>query len=102
MKLLDKIENSDYKYTLAFLWFSKDDCQIELTYNWWESNYDHGTAYWHIALEVDDLYGMCELIRFKWAIISREPGPVLWWTAEIAFIKDPDNYSIELIQKWTL
>jgi lactoylglutathione lyase len=47
---------------------------------------------------VDDIYETCERIRAAGGTISREPGPVLWGTTEIAFVRDPDNYAIELIQ----
>lgn len=102
MKLLDKKENEEYKYTLAFIWYSENDCQIELTYNWWENEYDHGTAYGHIALEVKDIYGLCEKLKEKWAIVTREAWPQLWGSAVIAFIKDPDGYAIELVEEGTL
>lgn len=98
MKLLRTSENKEYKYTLAFLGYSEGQSEIELTYNWWTDTYDHGNAFGHIALGVDDIYTTCERIRSAGGTISREPGPVLWGTTEIAFVRDPDNYAIELIQ----
>mgnify|MGYP002332374802 CR=1 FL=1 len=98
MKLLRTSENTEYKYTLAFLGYWEWQSEIELTYNWGSENYDHGNAFWHIALGVDDIYSTCEKIRAAGGTISREPGPVLWGTTEIAFVRDPDNYAIELIQ----
>lgn len=98
MKLLRTSENKEYKYTLAFLGYSEGQSEIELTYNWWTDTYDHGNAFGHIALWVDDIYETCERIRAAGGTISREPGPVLWGTTEIAFVRDPDNYAIELIQ----
>lgn len=98
MKLLRTSENKEYKYTLAFLGYSEGQSEIELTYNWWTDTYDHGNAFGHIALGVDDIYETCERIRAAGGTISREPGPVLWGTTEIAFVRDPDNYAIELIQ----
>lgn len=101
MKLLRTSENPEYKYTLAFVGFSDESegAVLELTYNWGVDSYELGTAYGHIALEVDDIYAACELIRAKGGVISREPGPVKGGTTEIAFVRDPDNYAIELIQK---
>ncbi|MFC4656816.1 lactoylglutathione lyase [Rheinheimera marina] len=101
MKLLRTSENPEYKYTLAFVGYQdeRDGAVIELTYNWGVESYDLGNAYGHIALEVDDIYAACELIRSKGGVISREPGPVKGGTTEIAFVRDPDNYAIELIQK---
>ncbi len=101
MKLLRQSENQEYKYTLAFIGYGEesDNTVIELTYNWGVDSYDLGNAYGHIALEVDDVYKACDLIRAKGGVISREPGPVKGGTTEIAFVRDPDNYAIELIQK---
>ena len=101
MKLLRKSENSEYKYTLAFVGYGdeKDEAVIELTYNWGVSEYDLGSAYGHIALEADDIYGTCEALRAAGAKITREPGPVKGGTTVIAFVEDPDGYKIELIAK---
>ncbi len=100
MKLLRKRENESYKYTLAFMGYGdeKEQAVIELTYNWDTSSYDLGNGFGHLAIGVDDLYQCCEDVRKKGGVITREPGPVKGGTTEIAFIKDPDGYSIELIQ----
>lgn len=98
MKLLRTSENTEYKYTLAFMWYWEWQSEIELTYNWWTDTYEHWNAFWHIALGFDDIYETCDKIRAAGGIINREPGPVLWWTTQIAFVRDPDGYSIELIQ----
>ncbi|GJA87676.1 lactoylglutathione lyase [Aeromonas caviae] len=101
MTLLRKSENSEYKYTLAFVGYGdeKDEAVIELTYNWGVSEYDLGSAYGHIALEADDIYATCEALRAAGAKITREPGPVKGGTTVIAFVEDPDGYKIELIAK---
>ncbi|WFC12559.1 lactoylglutathione lyase [Aeromonas salmonicida] len=101
MKLLRKSENSEYKYTLAFVGYSdeKDEAVIELTYNWGVSEYELGSAYGHIALEADDIYATCDALRAAGAKITREPGPVKGGTTVIAFVEDPDGYKIELIAK---
>ena len=101
MKLLRKSENTEYSYTLAFVGYGDEstDAVLEFTHNWDTSEYDIGTAYGHIALEVDDIYQVCDEIRTKGIDIKREPGPVKGGTTEIAFVNDPDGYSIELIQK---
>ncbi|MBL0511333.1 lactoylglutathione lyase [Aeromonas media] len=101
MKLLRKSENSEYKYTLAFVGYGdeKDEAVIELTYNWGVSEYELGSAYGHIALEADDIYGTCDALRAAGAKITREPGPVKGGTTVIAFVEDPDGYKIELIAK---
>lgn len=101
MKLLRQSENTEYKYTLAFVGYGDESehTVLELTWNWDTDSYDLGTAYGHIALEVENVYEACDKIRAKGGVISREPGPVKGGTTEIAFVRDPDNYAIELIQK---
>ena len=99
MKLLRKSENEEYAYTLAFIVYAaeSESAVIELTYNWDTSEYDLGNAYGHIAISADDIYATCEEIRQAGGEIIREPVPVKGGTTEIAFVKDPDGYSIELI-----
>lgn len=99
MSLLRQSDNEEYKYTLAFVGYGdeSDETVLELTYNWGVTEYDLGGAFGHIAIEVDDVYSACEKIRKKGGIVTREPGPVKGGTTEIAFVKDPDGYAIELI-----
>jgi len=101
MKLLRQSENAEYKYTLAFLGYGDelDTTVIELTYNWGTDAYDLGNAYGHIAIETDDIFQTCEKIKSLGGVITREPGPVKGGTTVIAFVKDPDGYMIELINK---
>ena len=99
MKVLRTSENPEYRYSLAFIGFEQWGTEIELTYNWDQDKaYDLWNGYGHIALWADNIYETCEKIREAGWIISREPWPVKWGTTEIAFIKDPDGYAIELIQ----
>ena len=101
MKLLRQSDNPEYKYTLAFVGYhdESEGAVLELTYNYGVEQYELGTAFGHIALEVDNVYHACEQIRVRGGVISREPGPVKGGSTEIAFVRDPDNYAIELIQK---
>ncbi|MEH6452701.1 MAG: lactoylglutathione lyase [Psychromonas sp.] len=101
MKLLRQSENVDYKYTLAFLGYGdeSENTVLELTYNWDTSEYDMGNAYGHIAIETDDIYATCTKIKALGGEITREAGPVKGGTTVIAFVKDPDGYMIELINK---
>ncbi|PJC85368.1 lactoylglutathione lyase [Vibrio sp. HA2012] len=100
MKLLRKNENTAYEYTLAFVGFGDESegAVIELTYNWGTTEYEMGTAFGHIAIGVDDIYSTCDTIKAAGGNVTREPGPVKGGTTEIAFVKDPDGYMIELIQ----
>lgn len=99
MQLLRQSENEEYKYTLAFLGYGdeSENTVLELTYNWGTDSYDQGNAFGHLAIEVDDVYQACNQIRAAGGQITREPGPVKGGTTEIAFVRDPDGYAIELI-----
>ncbi len=103
MSLLRTSDNPEYQYTLAFVGYGDEasGAVLELTYNYGVTSYDNGNAFGHIALEVDNVYSACDLIRARGGVISREPGPFKGGTTEIAFVRDPDNYAIELIQKKT-
>ncbi len=57
-----------------------------------------GNAFGHIAIGVDDIYQTCDAIKAVGGNVTREPGPVKGGSTEIAFVKDPDGYMIELIQ----
>ncbi len=100
MQLLRKNENKQYEYTLAFVGYGDEStgAVIELTYNWGTTEYEHGSAFGHIAIGVDDIYATCDTLRAAGANITREPGPVKGGLTEIAFVEDPDGYKIELIQ----
>jgi lactoylglutathione lyase len=101
MQLLRKSDNEQYRYTLAFVGYQpeKEGAVLELTYNWDESEYDLGTGYGHIAIEVDDAADTCDAIRNAGGAVTREAGPVKGGSTIIAFVQDPDGYKIELIEK---
>ena len=101
MKLLRTSENTEYKYTLAFVGYASnpEQAELELTYNWGVESYDLGSAYGHIALGVPDAYAACEKIKAAGGNVTREAGPVKGGSTVIAFVTDPDGYKIELIQR---
>ncbi|MFC0444603.1 lactoylglutathione lyase [Pseudidiomarina halophila] len=101
MKLLRQTDNEEYTYTLAFVGYGdeKDHTVLELTYNWDKSEYDLGDGYGHIAIGVEDIYGLCEDLEAKGADVYRKPGPVKGGKTVIAFVRDPDGYAIELIER---
>lgn len=101
MTLQRSSENTEYKYSLAFVGYGKnpDHAEIELTYNWGVESYEMGSAYGHIALGVPDAYAACEKIKASGGNVTREAGPVKGGTTVIAFVTDPDGYKIELIQR---
>ncbi len=100
MRLLRSSENTEYKYSLAFVGYSDEDegSVIELTYNWGVDSYEMGSAFGHLALGVDDVAATCEQIRKDGGKVTREAGPVKGGNTIIAFVEDPDGYKIELIE----
>lgn len=100
MRLLRTSENTEYRYTLAFVGYTEESegAVIELTYNWGVDSYDLGSAYGHIALGVDDVAATCDRIRQAGGNVTREAGPVKGGKTIIGFIEDPDGYKIELIE----
>jgi lactoylglutathione lyase len=101
MKLLKKSDNKEYQYTLAFIGYGEesDTTVLELTYNWGEKDYNLGDAFGHIAIGVDDIYAICEFIEQQGGDVYRKPGPVKGGKSVIAFVRDPDGYAIELIER---
>lgn len=92
-------EYEDGKYTLAFMGLAgMKEPVLELTYNWGVSQYELGTAYGHLAFRVASMDAFSEHIRklglaFSWGP-SRSPDG----KKAMAFLKDPDGYSIEILQ----
>ncbi|MDB9716727.1 lactoylglutathione lyase [Methylophilaceae bacterium] len=103
MRVLRKQDFPEGKFSLAFIGYGEEDenTVIELTCNWDTTEYDHGNAFGHIAIEVEDAYKTCDDIRKKGGRVIREAGPMMHGTTIIAFIEDPNGYKIELIQKGT-
>jgi len=99
MKLLRQKDYPDGQFTLAFVGYGdeSDNTVIELTHNWDTSDYDIGSGFGHLALEVADVYKATEAIRTKGGKILREAGPMNAGSTIIAFVEDPDGYQIELL-----
>jgi lactoylglutathione lyase len=99
MRLLRRKDYPEGKFTLAFLGYGdeSDTTVLELTHNWDTSGYDLGNAYGHIAIEVEDVYKACDIIKTKGGQVVREAGPMKGGTSILAFVKDPDGYMIELL-----
>lgn len=99
MRLLRRKDYPAGQFTLAFLSYQEESegAALELTYNWGVDHYELGTAYGHIALEVEDVYAAVERIRARGGKIIREAGPMNAGTTIIAFVEDPDGYAIELL-----
>lgn len=101
MRELRRADYPDGRFTLAFVGYGDESetAVLELTHNWDTDHYDIGTAYGHIAIEVDDVYEACEEIKRRGGVVVREAGPMKHGTTVIAFVQDPDGYKVELIQK---
>jgi lactoylglutathione lyase len=101
MRLLRRKDYPEGKFTLAFLGYGDESehTALELTHNWDTSSYDLGNAYGHIAIEVDDVYEACDIIKTKGGQVVREAGPMKGGSSILAFVKDPDGYMIELLDR---
>jgi lactoylglutathione lyase len=92
---LRRKESEAGRFTLVFLAAPGDDsAQVELTYNWDPEEYGIGRAFGHLAYEVDDIYAMCAKLKAAGVTINRPPRD-----GHMAFVRSPDNVSIELLQK---
>lgn len=99
MKLMRKDDYPEGRFTNVFVGYGDEatDAVLELTHNWDISEYDIGSAYGHIAIEVDDVYQAVEDICGRGGEILREAGPMKGGTRVLAFVRDPDGYAIELL-----
>ncbi len=92
---LRRTESEKGRFTLVFLAAPGDEsAQIELTYNWDPETYTGGRNFGHVAYEVDDIYASCQRLMERGVVINRPPRD-----GRMAFIRSPDNISIELLQK---
>lgn len=90
-----RTENEKGRFTLVFLAAPGDEnAQVELTYNWDPEDYGIGRAFGHLAYEVDDVYATCQHLMSMGVTINRPPRE-----GRMAFVRSPDNISIELLQK---
>jgi lactoylglutathione lyase len=92
-----RMESSQGRFTLIYLAAPGDndeDAQLELTHNWDPEAYGEGRNFGHLAFEVDDIYATCERLMKSGVTINRPPRD-----GHMAFIRSPDNISIELLQK---
>ena len=92
---LRRMESPQGRFTLIFLAAPGDSgAQVELTYNWDPEAYGEGRNFGHIAYEVDDIYKACQRLMDAGVTINRPPRD-----GRMAFVRSPDNISIELLQK---
>jgi lactoylglutathione lyase len=96
LREIRRYENEKGRFTLVFLAAPGDQerAQVELTYNWDPEEYGIGRAFGHLAYEVDDIYALCAKLMQAGVTINRPPRD-----GRMAFVRSPDNISIELLQK---
>jgi len=99
---VNRIESEQGRFTLVYLAAPADKDNalnveaptLELTYNWDTEEYTGGRNFGHLAYEVDDIYAHCQQLMDAGVVINRPPRD-----GYMAFIRSPDNISIELLQK---
>jgi lactoylglutathione lyase len=95
LKELSRKDSPQGRFTLVFLAAPGDEsAQVELTYNWDPESYSGGRNFGHLAYEVDDVYATCQHLADHGVVINRPPRD-----GKMAFIRSPDNISVELLQK---
>lgn len=91
---LDRHDSEQGRFTLVFLAApGNTDAQVELTYNWDPEEYGEGRNFGHLAYSVPDIYATCDRLLKAGVTINRPPRD-----GRMAFIRSPDNISIELLQ----
>jgi lactoylglutathione lyase len=94
LKEIRRFDNEQGRYTLIFLAAPGDeDAQIELTHNWDQMGYDGGRNFGHLAYRVDNIYETCQRLMDGGITINRPPRD-----GHMAFVRTPDNISVELLQ----
>jgi lactoylglutathione lyase len=95
LKQVRRVDHEAGRFTLVFVAApGQEDCAIELTHNWDPEQYAGGRNFGHVAYEVDDIYALCQRLRDSGVTINRPPRD-----GKMAFIRSPDDISIELLQK---
>lgn len=94
LKELRRFDNEAGRFTLIFLAAPGDeDAQVELTHNWDESGYNEGRNFGHLAYRVENIYETCQRLMDAGVTINRPPRD-----GHMAFVRSPDNISVELLQ----
>jgi len=95
-----RVPIGDDEATNVFMGLPGDGARLELTYNHGQTEpYEIGTGYGHIALTVDDLDGTLERLAGLGIEPEKPPYSVREGGSRLCFVRDPDNYRIELIER---
>ncbi|WP_404399359.1 VOC family protein [Idiomarina seosinensis] len=98
---VSRLENEKGRFTLVYLAAPADSEEakttksplLELTYNWDPESYEGGRNFGHLAYQVDNIYQFCQKLMDNGVVINRPPRD-----GHMAFVRSPDNISIELLQ----
>ncbi len=94
LRELQRRESEAGRFTLVFLAAPGDEsAQVELTFNWDPESYGGGRNFGHLAYQVEDIYQVCQHLMDSGVTINRPPRD-----GRMAFVRSPDNISIELLQ----
>ena len=94
LKEVNRYESKEGRFTLVFLSAPGNEAaQVELTYNWDAEDYEEGRNFGHLAYAVSDIYSTCQQLMDGGVVINRPPRD-----GRMAFVRSPDNISIELLQ----
>jgi lactoylglutathione lyase len=94
LKELRRFDNEAGRFSLIFLAAPGDeDAQVELTHNWDEKGYGEARNFGHLAYRVDDIYATCQRLMDAGVTINLPPRD-----GHMAFVRSPDNISVELLQ----
>jgi len=92
---LGRFDIEEGRFSLVFLAApGQSEAQVELTWNWDPEELGEGRNFGHLAYEVDDIYAACQKLLDKGVTLNRPPRD-----GRMAFVRSPDNISIELLQK---
>lgn len=98
LKEVRRFDNEKGRFTLIFMAAPGDeDAQVELTHNWDPEPYGEGRNFGHLAYRVDNIYETCQRLADAGITINRPPRD-----GHMAFVRTPDNISIELLQNGML
>jgi lactoylglutathione lyase len=98
LRELKRFDSEAGRFTLIFLAAPGDEeAQVELTYNWDESGYGEGRNFGHLAYRVENIYETCQRLMDGGVTINRPPRD-----GHMAFVRSPDNISVELLQEGSL
>jgi len=99
LKEVRRYDNEGGRFTLIFLAVPGQEgvAEVELTHNWDEKGYTGGRNFGHLAFQVDDIYATCQRLMDGGVTINRPPRD-----GHMAFVRSPDNISVELLQNGRL